>query len=159
MEFGWSEEDETFRSELEQFLEETLPAIAVQAAGTMRAALDYTVEYLKQRRQFGRAIGSFQAVQHRLAECAILSEGSRWLALEEAWLGAPAQEAATAAAYATAAATQVFAETHQLSGAIGFTHDHDLHVWSMRLQALKLEIEGVTGHRRAIAHARWGADA
>lgn len=134
-------------------------AIAVEAAGTMKAALDYTVEYLKQRRQFGRAIGSFQAVQHRLAECAILCEGSRWLALEAAWLGAPAQEAATAAAYATAAATQVFAETHQLSGAIGFTHEHDLHVWSMRLQALKLEMEGVTGHRRAIAQARWGADA
>jgi alkylation response protein AidB-like acyl-CoA dehydrogenase len=123
----------------------------------MRAALDYTVEYLKQRRQFGRAIGSFQAVQHRLAECAILVEGSRWLALEAAWLGAPAETAATAAAYATSAAKQVFGEMHQLSGAIGFTHEHDLHVWSVRLQALKLELDGVAGHRRAIAHARWGA--
>jgi alkylation response protein AidB-like acyl-CoA dehydrogenase len=131
-------------------------AIAVETAGTMKAALDYTVAYLKQRRQFGRAIGSFQAVQHRLAECAIVSEGSRWLAYEAAWLGAPPEAAATAAAYAASAATQVFAETHQLSGAIGFTHDHDLHVWSMRLQALKLEMSGVTGHRRAIAQARWG---
>jgi alkylation response protein AidB-like acyl-CoA dehydrogenase len=131
-------------------------AIAVEAAGTMKAALDYTVAYLKERRQFGRAIGSFQAVQHRLAECAIASEGSRWLAFEAAWLDAPPEAAATAAAYATAAATQVFAETHQLSGAIGFTHDHHLHVWSMRLQALKLEMSGVTGHRRAIARARWG---
>ncbi len=132
-------------------------AIAVETAGTMRSALDYTVEYLKQRRQFGRAIGSFQAVQHRLAECAILVEGSYWLALEAAWLGAPAEAAATAAAYATSAATQVFGEVHQLSGAIGFTHEHDLHVWSVRLQALKLELDGVAGHRRAIAHARWGA--
>ena len=43
------------------------------------------------------------------------------------------------------------------SGAIGFTHDHDLHVWSMRLQALKLEMTGVTGHRRAVAQERWQA--
>lgn len=132
-------------------------AIAVEAAGTMRAALDYTVAYLKERRQFGRSIGSFQAVQHRLAECSILLEGSHWLALEAAWLGAPSESAATAAAYATSAATQLFAEMHQLSGAIGFTHEHDLHVWTVRLQALKLEMDGVAGHRRAIALARWGA--
>ena len=134
-------------------------AIAVEAAGAMQAALGCTVDYLKERRQFGRPIGSFQAVQHRLAECAILVEGSHWLALEAAWLDAPAEAAATAAAYATSAATQIFAETHQLSGAIGFTHDHDLHVWSMRLQALKLELDGVGGHRRAIAAERWGANA
>jgi alkylation response protein AidB-like acyl-CoA dehydrogenase len=132
-------------------------ALAVEAAGTMRAALDYTVAYLKERKQFGRPIGSFQAVQHRLAECAILVEGSRWLALEAVWQRAPAEGAATAAAYAIGSARQVFAEMHQLSGAIGFTHEHDLHVWSMRLQALKLELDGAAGHQRAIAQARWGA--
>jgi alkylation response protein AidB-like acyl-CoA dehydrogenase len=134
-------------------------ALAVEASGTMRAALDYTVAYLKQRKQFGRAIGSFQAVQHRLADCSILVEGSRWLALEAAYQKAPAEGAATAAAYAIASARQVFAEMHQLSGAIGFTHEHDLHVWTMRLQALKLELDGAPGHQRAIAQARWGAPA
>lgn len=132
-------------------------ALAVEAAGTMRAALDQTVDYLKERRQFGRTIASFQAVQHRLAECAISVEGSRWLALEAAHKGAPAEMAATAAAYGIHAAEQVFAETHQLSGAIGFTREHDLHVWSMRLQALRVEMDGVTGHRRAIVETRWGA--
>jgi hypothetical protein len=132
-------------------------AIAAEAAGAMGAALEQTASYVKQRRQFGRAIGSFQAVQHRLAECAILVEGSRWRALEAAWQGAPREAAAAAAAHATAAAARVFAETHQLTGAIGFTHEHDLHVWSMRLQALKLELDGVAGHRRALARARWGA--
>jgi len=132
-------------------------ALAVEAAGTMRAALECTVAYLKQRKQFGRPIGSFQAVQHRLADCAILVEGSRWLALEAAWQRAPAEAAVTAAAYAIASARQVFAEMHQLSGAIGFTHEHDLHVWSMRLQALKLELDGAPGHQRAIAQVRWGA--
>jgi alkylation response protein AidB-like acyl-CoA dehydrogenase len=131
-------------------------ALAVEAAGTMRAALDVTVEYLKQRRQFGRAIGSFQAVQHRLADCAIAIEASRWLALEAAFHGAPAEMTATAAVWALDAAGRVFSETHQLTGAIGFTREHDLHVFSMRLQALRLELGGLGAHRRALAAARWG---
>lgn len=131
--------------------------LAVEAAGAMQSALDVTVEYLKQRRQFGRHIGSFQAVQHRLAECAIEIEASRWLALEAAYHGAPREAAATAATYALEAADRVFAETHQLSGAIGFTREHDLHVWSMRLPALRLELNGVSGHARELAAARWSS--
>ena len=130
-------------------------ALAAEATGTMRSALHITVEYLKQRRQFGRPIGSFQAVQHRLAECAVVVEGSRWLTYEAAWLGANAEASATAAAYALAAAQRVFTETHQLSGSIGFTREHDLHVFSMRLQALRLELDGVAGHQRALAQSRW----
>ncbi|MDJ0847654.1 MAG: acyl-CoA dehydrogenase family protein [Myxococcota bacterium] len=130
-------------------------AIAAECAGAMGAALDLTVDYVKRRRQFGRAIGSFQAVQHRLSQCAVLREGTRWLAYEAAAHGAPSDAAATAAAYATAAANQIFAETHQLTGAMGFTREHDLHVWSMRLQALRLEAGGVGAHRRAAAGARW----
>ena len=130
-------------------------ALAAEAAGAMRAGLDLTVAYVKQRRQFGRAIGSFQAVQHRLAECAVLVEGSRWLAYEAAWLGGPTAASAAAGAYALAAANRVFRETHQLSGSIGFTREHDLHVYSMRLQALRLELDGVAEHRRALARALW----
>jgi alkylation response protein AidB-like acyl-CoA dehydrogenase len=130
-------------------------ALAAEALGCMGAALDLTVEYVKRRRQFGRAIGSFQAVQHRLAQCAVLREGVRWLVYEAAWQGAPEQGAALAAAHACAAAGQIFAETHQLTGAMGFTREHDLHVWSMRLQALRLEAGGEAGHRRAAALARW----
>jgi alkylation response protein AidB-like acyl-CoA dehydrogenase len=130
-------------------------ALAVECAGTMKAALDVTVDYVKRRRQFGRAIGSFQAVQHRLAECAVLIEGARWIAYEAAYRGAPSAAAATAAAYATAAASRVFAETHQLTGAMGFTREHDLHVFSMRLEALRVELDGSSGHRREIARTRW----
>ncbi len=131
-------------------------ALAAEAVGTMDAALAVTVDYVKQRRQFGRAIGSFQAVQHRLAECAVLVEGSRWLVREAAWLGAPPEASTAAAAHATAAGNRIFTETHQLSGAIGYTREHDLHVWSMRLQALRLELGSTAGHRRALAEARWG---
>jgi len=131
-------------------------AIAAEAVGTMRAALDCTVDYLKDRRQFGRPIGSFQAVQHRLADCSVRVEGSRCLVYEAAHSRAPEEATACAAAFALESARLLFRETHQLSGAIGFTREHPLHVWSMRLHALGSELEGVRGHRRALARARWG---
>jgi len=130
-------------------------AIAAEAVGTMGAALDVTLDYVKRRRQFGRAIGSFQAVQHRLAQCAVWKEGSRWLTYEAAFHGAPPEGAATAAAHAVDAARRVFNETHQFTGAMGFTREHDLHAWSMRLWALRLELDGAAGQRRAAARSRW----
>jgi alkylation response protein AidB-like acyl-CoA dehydrogenase len=136
--------------------------LAAETLGCMDAALAQTVEYLKERRQFGRTLGSFQAVQHRLAECAIQVEASRWLTREAAFASGAAsgsEAIATAAAFTLNAAGDVFAETHQLSGAIGFTREHDLHVWSMRLHALRQELGGVGGHRRAVVQARWGAAA
>ena len=129
--------------------------LAAETVGAMDAALMQTVEYLKARRQFGRTIGSFQAVQHRLAECAIEVEASRWLVREAAGVADRREAVCVAAAFALAAAGRVFAETHQLSGAIGFTREHDLHVWSMRLHALRQELGGVQGHREAIVHERW----
>jgi len=134
-------------------------ALAVEAVGTMDAALQHTVAYLKQRRQFGRTIGSFQAIQHRLSLCAIQVEASRWLAREAAYHGAQAEAVAVAAAFALHAADQIFTETHQMSGAIGFTCEFDLHVWSMRLLALRQELQGVGGARRALVEARWGVNA
>lgn len=130
-------------------------ALAAELYGTMSAALDVTVAYVKRRRQFGRAIGSFQALQHRLAMCTVLVEGARWLAFEAASKDVPGESAATAAAYAAEAANQLFRETHQLTGAMGFTREHDLHVFSMRLAALRLELGGASGHRRAITAQRW----
>jgi alkylation response protein AidB-like acyl-CoA dehydrogenase len=130
-------------------------ALAAELYGTMQAALEVTVEYVKRRRQFGRAIGSFQALQHRLALCTVLVEGTRWLTFEAASRERPVEAAATAAAYAAEAANQLFRETHQLTGAMGFTREHDLHVFSMRLQALRLELGGASAHRRAITAHRW----
>lgn len=130
-------------------------SLAIETVGTMDAALKHTVDYVKQRRQFGRAIGSFQAIQHRLAICAIQVEGSRWLAREAAYHGAPAEAVANAAAFALSAADLLFTETHQMSGAIGFTREFNLHVWSMRLQTLRQELGGLSAHRKAVVEARW----
>jgi alkylation response protein AidB-like acyl-CoA dehydrogenase len=132
-------------------------ALAIECLGTLQGALDITVEYVKRRRQFGRAIGSFQAIQHRLAQCAVQVEATRWLCYEAAARGAPEEASATAAAYATDTAHHVFRETHQLTGAMGYTREHDLHVFSMRLEALRVELGGTSAHRRAIAQARWAA--
>ena len=132
-------------------------ALAAEALGAMDAALRFTVAYLSERKQFGRPIGSFQAVQHRLAECAVAIEGTRWMVYEAAAHGAPAGLACATAGHASLAAGQVHRETHQLSGAIGYTTEHDLHVWSMRLQALRLELGGAGAHFRALAREHWGA--
>ncbi len=70
----------------------------------MSAALRLTVDHTRERKQFGRPIGSFQAVQHRLAELAVLVEGARWLALEAAFLGAPDDAADLALTHACVAA-------------------------------------------------------
>jgi len=132
-------------------------ALAAETLGAMQGALDVTVEYVKRRRQFGRAIGSFQALQHRLAMCTVMIEGARRLTFEAAGRGAPEEAAAVAAAHATDAANLVFREMHQMTGAMGFTREHDLHVWSLRLQALRLEGGGASAHRRAVAASRWNA--
>jgi alkylation response protein AidB-like acyl-CoA dehydrogenase len=130
-------------------------ALAVECAALSAAALAVTVELVSTREQFGHPIAAFQAVRHRLAECAVLVEGATWLAREAAALGAPAEAAATACAYATSAARRVVAETHQLSGAIGFTTDYSLHLWTTRAQGLTLELGGPDAHGRRAAYARW----
>ena len=133
-------------------------ALAIETAAAMKGAVDVTVRYVKERVQFGRPIGSFQAVQHRLAHCAVWVEGARWLALEAAVKGAPFDLAATAAGHATGAADSVFREAHQFHGAMGFTREHSLHVWSMRLPALIQELGGPSAHRRALAQHKFARE-
>ncbi|MBW2242553.1 MAG: acyl-CoA/acyl-ACP dehydrogenase [Deltaproteobacteria bacterium] len=131
-------------------------ALAAEASGLMAGALDVTVEYVKQRRQFKRPIGSFQAIQHRLAICQAGVQSVHWLMLEAAAWDAADERAALAATRAATVAQQVFIETHQMTGAMGFTREHDLHVWSMRLQPLIAACGGPAAHPRAAAQARWG---
>lgn len=131
-------------------------ALGAEITGTAQAALDLTVRYVKEREQFGRPIGGFQAVQHRLAECAVRVEGTRWLVREAIGLGAPAGPAAAAAVAAAQTAQLIMRETHQLTGAMGFTREYDLHVWSLRLAALRVEAGGLSRHAEELVAARWG---
>jgi alkylation response protein AidB-like acyl-CoA dehydrogenase len=129
-------------------------ALAAELAGTMTAAVGLTKDYISARRQFGRPIGSFQALQHRLAEAMVAAEAVRWMAREAAFSGSP-EAAAAAATYAADAAYRVFMDVHQLHGAMGFTTDYDLYLWSTRLAVARLELGGPAAHADALAAIRW----
>lgn len=131
-------------------------AIAAEVAGAARAAIELTIKYLGDREQFGRPIASFQAVQHRLVECHVWVDSAQWQAREAAAKGAPAALAASAAITASETAQRVFYEAHQLTGAMGFTIEYDLHLWTMRLQTLRQEMGGARSHARDLVAARWG---
>jgi alkylation response protein AidB-like acyl-CoA dehydrogenase len=133
-------------------------AIAAEIAGRLNAALDLTVRYAKERTQFGRPIGSFQAVQHRLAQLHVAAQQCTWLARAAAW-SAEAETAAAAAALSSDTARWGSVELHQLTGAIGFTEEYDLHLWTMPLQALRVELGGLAAHSGDLAAARWAGAA
>jgi len=130
-------------------------ALALETVGTMQGAFDLTVGYVKDRRQFGRPIGEFQALQHRLAELAVIIEGAHWIALEAAFRDADPLQAAVAAGRAAGAAGLVARECHQMHGAIGLTRDYPLHLWSTRLGPLAVELGGAVAHRREAARLRF----
>ncbi|MER5388760.1 acyl-CoA dehydrogenase family protein [Saccharopolyspora sp. NPDC002686] len=129
--------------------------VSAEAVGMMRQALDIAVTYAKDRKVFGRSIGSFQALQHRLAELSVFVEGARWLVYEAAFRGAPAEAAAVASAHTMATLSRLTRETHQIMGAVGLTTEHDLHLWTLRLQALRAELGGRRAHGRAVVAERW----
>jgi acyl-CoA dehydrogenase len=114
--------------------------LAAEQAGGAQHCLDMTVEYAKARIQFGRAIGSFQAVKQRLAEMLILTESAKsaaYAALEAAAGNDADLEhvAAVAALTAGEAYAYVTAQTVQLHGGIGFTWEHDAHLYFKRARA------------------------
>ncbi len=129
-------------------------AIAVEAAGVMRGAVATTARYVTERIQFGRAIGTFQTIQHRLAQMTVQVEGVYWLALEAAYRNADPIFASRAATWAASAGPVVLRETQQMHGAIGFTREYPLHLWTMRLPALQRELGGLSSHARFTAKLR-----
>ena len=119
--------------------------------------LDMTVEYVKQRTQFGRPVGSFQAVQHHCAEMATDVEGCRGVAYQAAWQlaqGLPAQrEVSIAKAWVSQAYRRVCATAHQCHGAIGFTKEHDLQLYTRRAKVQELGF-GDANYHKELALAR-----
>lgn len=125
-------------------------ALAAETAGLLQAALDAATEHLTLRKQFGRPLGSFQAVQHRMAECAVLARGVRLLALKAAWT-ADEGDASIAAMYAQESASHVVYDLHQFMGAMGMTLEFPLHLWTYRLKALLSELGGRGEQAYAVA--------
>lgn len=111
----------------------TTAATCAAMVGGAGRVLDMTIEYAGQREQFGRPIGSFQAVQHHCADMAMDVLSSRFISYEAIWrLSAghdAAMEVSMAKAWAGEAYQRVCELGHQVHGAIGFTREHDLHYY------------------------------
>ncbi len=142
-----------------------LAATSADLVGVMRGALTLATDYARQRTQYGAAIGSFQAVQHLLADALVALEGSRSIALHAAWavdaLPAPAALAATAAAkaFCARAARSVCESAIQVHGGIGNTWDCLAHVY-LRRALLSTDVFGGVGPNltRVLAARSIGAD-
>jgi alkylation response protein AidB-like acyl-CoA dehydrogenase len=128
--------------------------VAALSAGLAARALEMTVAYSKERVQFGRPIGSFQALKHRMADLLVLVEMSRsasWAASYALATGAPNAEelAHVAKAYCSDALSKVAAETVQLHGGIAITWEHDAQLVFKRAHALG-QLYGQAHHHRAL---------
>ena len=133
-------------------------ATAAQLVGAGQTMLDMTVEYAKQRSQFGRLIGSYQAIKHKLADAHIALELARPLvygaALALAEHSPDTARDVSAAKSATADAALLCARAAlQTHGAIGYTTEHDLSQWLLRVQALRSAWGDPTFHRRRVLEA------
>ncbi len=131
-------------------------ALALEFAGAAERAVAFTVEYVKQRHAFGRPIGSFQAVQHRLAQCHQIARGLRYASLYAAFAGTDAA-ACIAANLAQRHAGKLAFDLHQFNGGMGVTNEHSLHLWTHRLRALQGELGGAHGAALELAGALWPA--
>ncbi len=127
-------------------------ATAAQLIGAAEALLDAAVEYAKQRAQFGRVIGSYQAIKHKLADVHIAIELARPLVYGAALSLEPhdVSAAKVAAGEAALLAARSALQTH---GAIGFTQEHDLSLWLLRVQALRSAWGTPELHRRRVLEA------
>lgn len=133
-------------------------AVASALVGVTRKLLNMTLAYVGQREQFGRRVGSFQAVKHRLADWAVGLEAARALSWYAAWALSAGDDGAelgamTAKSSATEAAHFANRNSLQLHGGIGFTWEYDLHFWLMRGQAWEFSFGHGSPLREAIGRA------
>lgn len=127
-------------------------------AGLAERALELSVAHASDRHQFGRPIGSFQAIAHRCADMRADIDAMRWLARQAAWSldtdpAGAALSVSAAKAYTDDALRRVFIHAHQVHGAIGFSLEHDLQLFTRRAKAIELSLGSADSHRRRVAAA------
>lgn len=130
---------------------------AAELVGLGARLVEVTVEYAKTREQFGQKIGAFQAVKHQLADAYLALAFARPLVYRAAYSfaqGDPGRATHVSAAKAAAsdAASRAARVALQVHGAIGYSYEHDLHLWMKRVWALSLAWGDATWHRNRIAH-------
>jgi alkylation response protein AidB-like acyl-CoA dehydrogenase len=144
---------------LRTVLDLAIIAVASEQVGGAQACLDLSVEYAKVRVQFGRPIGTFQAIKHKCADMLLKLEAARSALYHAATLAAepavdPAELAAAAAvcgAWCGETAVHVAKETIQIHGGIGYTWEHDAHLYLKRAKSSELLFGTPTAHRARLA--------
>jgi len=126
-----------------------------EISGACQAVLDMTSSYAKERIQFDRPIGSFQAVQHKLANMLVDAEAIQYLLYQAAWgisVGSPSpRQISTAKAKADEAYQRICIEAITAHGAIGYTMDHDIGLYYRRVKAAEFAAGDTDLHKEVIA--------
>jgi alkylation response protein AidB-like acyl-CoA dehydrogenase len=146
------------RGDYFQVLHRVCVALAAELTGIAQHTMEMAVEYAKERQQFGRPIGSYQAVSHRCAQMLLETEGARSATYYAAWAADASPEdlplaASMAKAYASDAGWRVAGESLQVHGGIGFTWEHDLHLWLKRARVDSAMFGDAHWHRDRVADA------
>ena len=133
-------------------------ALAAESTGIAQRSLEMAVEYAKDRQQFGRPIGAYQAVSHRCAQMLLETENSRSAVYGAAWAADAEPEslplaASTAKAYASDVGWRVPDASIQVHGGIGFTWEHDLHFFLKRGRSNAAIFGDAKWHRERVADA------
>ena len=130
-------------------------AVAAEISGVLQGGLDSVVVHVTDRRQFGRPLGTFQSVQHRLAACASKIAAAKWLALKAGGESAAHADTVTALAFAQGMVDPIVYDLHQFLGAMGLTLEHPLYRWTYRAKLLKSELGGASRSHRELADLAW----
>jgi alkylation response protein AidB-like acyl-CoA dehydrogenase len=141
--------------EVQKIIQRAAVAKCCEMVGCIQQALDMTVSYAKERKQYDRPIGSFQVIQHYCADMATDVDGTRLSTYQAAWMlskGLPCtKEVAIAKAWAGEACQRVMALAHQIHGAIGVTIDHDLQYYTRRAKAAEVSFGDASFYREVLA--------
>jgi alkylation response protein AidB-like acyl-CoA dehydrogenase len=137
--------------------------VAAELVGVAQRAMEMAVEYARDRKQFGRPIGAYQAVSHRCAQMLLETEGARSGIYYAGWTADAEPEslplaASMAKAYASDAGWRVCASSLQVHGGIGFTWEHDLHFFLKRAKVDGLLYGSAGEHREAVAQLDAGRE-
>jgi alkylation response protein AidB-like acyl-CoA dehydrogenase len=140
---------------IERVLRKAAVAKCAEMSGMAQQVFEMSVSYAKERKQFDRPIGSFQAIQHYCANMVMDVDTSRFLTYLAAWMidsGLPcSKEVSAAKAWVSQACRRVMALGHQIHGGIGVTLDHDMQLYYRRAKAAELAFGDADFHKELVA--------
>ena len=142
---------------IKRVLQKAATGKCAEMTGGARRVLDMTVSYTKQRKQFGKLIGSFQAIQHHCANMLTDLETSRWLMYKTAWMIDQNRchdlQVSICKAWCNQALRRVIALSHQVFGGIGYAEEHDLPLYFRRARTFEALFGNLEYHRKEIAES------